>query len=356
MDQTKQRAAVAALALTTILTSIAARPSAAVSFDRPVVFSSERTGDFELYVRLGDGTEVALTDNAVSDFDARWSPDGRRIAWIRGAGAEAELWVAEVDITGRDARIAAGSERQVTTNAVLDIDPTWSPDGRYIVLARGSSGAFGDEDLWLIDLAPPTGTEDPEDPKDPDILPLPLGGTGSTTTSEPPVERRLTTSSLSDRDPAVSPDGTQVVFARGQSADDGTDQPPSDLHIMSLELPEAVGGTVQNVSSHLDRAALTREHRARWTTVGGEQRIVFAKAWGGDAASTLWTMRPDGSGASELTPGNRVATYPAPMADGRIVYEEVRSRVNSDLYLLNGSSATRLTKTGGRDSNPDVQP
>lgn len=350
MDQTKQRPAVAALALTTILTCIAARPSAAVSFDRPVIFSSERTGDFELYVRLGDGTEVALTDNVVSDFDARWSPDGRRIAWIRGAGADAELWVAEVDITGREARITAGSERQVTSNTVLDIDPAWSPDGRYIVLARGSSGAYGDEDLWLIDLAPP------EDPEDPDILPLPLGGTESTTTSETPVELRLTTSSLSDRDPAVSPDGTQVVFARGQSADDGTDQPPADLYTMSLEIPEAVGGAVQNVTSHLDRAASTREHRARWTTVGGEQRIVFAKWWGGGAASTLWTMRPDGSDAKELTPGNRVATYPAPMADGRIVYEEIRSHGNSDLYLLHGSSTSRLTKTGGRDSSPDVQP
>lgn len=348
--------AVAALTLAATLASMAARPSDRVPLDRPVLFASDRTGDFELYVRLPDATEVALTDNGVSDFDARWAPDGRRIAWIRGDRAAAELWIAELDITGRDARLVPGSDRQVTTNDVLDIDPAWTPDGQGIVVSRGSSGGFGDEDLWLVDLAPapdPDG-QDPDPGVPPLPLPLPPDGSGTSDTSV--AERRLTSSSLSDRDPALSPDGTRLVFARGKSGDDGTDQAPSDLHVMSLDVPETAGGAVHNLTAHLDRSASTREHRARWTWFAGEERIVFAKWWGGGGASTLWSMRPDGSDARELTPGNRVATYPSPMADGRVVYDEVRKDTNSDLYLLEGSSTIRLTKTTGRDTTPDVQP
>jgi Tol biopolymer transport system component len=60
-------------------------------------------------------------------FQPSWSPDGRRLAIARPDG----IWTIDA-ATG-------GDERQVTTNpAIEDRQPTWSPDGQWIVFTRVS--------------------------------------------------------------------------------------------------------------------------------------------------------------------------------------------------------------------------
>lgn len=61
------------------------------------------------------------------DEEARWSPDGSRIALVRpGTPREAGIFVATSD----------GSRRRRLTRG-LDTEPTWSPDGRRIAFRRG---------------------------------------------------------------------------------------------------------------------------------------------------------------------------------------------------------------------------
>lgn len=67
------------------------------------------------------GTERILAD-AVGDFAA--TPDGRRIALVRGSGVAAELWVIERD----------GSDlRRLTNNTRAEAGPDWAPDGSALV-------------------------------------------------------------------------------------------------------------------------------------------------------------------------------------------------------------------------------
>jgi Tol biopolymer transport system component len=102
-----------------------------------------------------DGTDRrALTrpTSVSADFAPAWSPDGRRIAYVHSSGrqvgphtAGTEIWVMEADGTRK---------RRLTRNAVFDGSPTWSPDSRRILFVRGrlrvGAGQRQTADLWLM--------------------------------------------------------------------------------------------------------------------------------------------------------------------------------------------------------------
>ena len=74
-----------------------------------------------------------------------WSPDGRRIAYMcrNPTNNVFEICVVNADGTGR---------MQLTNDAVLDATPGWSPDGEKIVWGKGLTGQA---QLWLVN---PDGT------------------------------------------------------------------------------------------------------------------------------------------------------------------------------------------------------
>jgi TolB protein len=75
--------------------------------------------DQEIYVVNLDGSgRTQLTNNAVRDWLPAWSPDGQRIAYSSNEGGDDEIMVVNVDGTGRTA---------LTKNTVGDLDPSWQP-------------------------------------------------------------------------------------------------------------------------------------------------------------------------------------------------------------------------------------
>jgi len=91
-----------------------------------VLFQSDRTGDWEIYVVRADGTQlVRLTNSAGPDVTPVWSPDGKRIvfAYERDAG-DSEIYVMNADGSG---------QRRLTRQPGDDSHPHWSPDGSSIV-------------------------------------------------------------------------------------------------------------------------------------------------------------------------------------------------------------------------------
>jgi TolB protein len=113
-----------------------------------IVFTSHAVTDnpqdsvtAEIYVINADGTGKAsrLTHNIEEERAPTWSPDGTRILFMCRRGSPApggvlptfELCVMNAD--GTDLR-------RLTNNAVPELTPSWSPDGRQIVFHRPVEG------------------------------------------------------------------------------------------------------------------------------------------------------------------------------------------------------------------------
>jgi Tol biopolymer transport system component len=116
--------------------------------DRRVAFVSQRDGNHELYVVNRDGTGLErLTDNFALDDHPAWAPDGKRIAFCstrQPATTPGKTWNA-IYVMNAD-----GSDvRRVSPPDAGDYSPAWSPRGDWIACASGS-GEYGGTDLYVM--------------------------------------------------------------------------------------------------------------------------------------------------------------------------------------------------------------
>ncbi|EQD46021.1 peptidase S41, partial [mine drainage metagenome] len=103
----------------------------------------EANGDI-LSVPTRHGSFVNLTHSpGVMDRDPAWSPDGRWVAYFSDRAGEYDLYIRAQNGTGTPRRIVLGQKDAFYYGL------TWSPDSRKLV--------FGDQklNLWYVDLAAP---------------------------------------------------------------------------------------------------------------------------------------------------------------------------------------------------------
>jgi dipeptidyl aminopeptidase/acylaminoacyl peptidase len=224
-----------------------------------------------------------------------WSPDGRRLAFAGRGG----IWVSRPDGTGR---------RRVTRapRSGLDDEPSWSPDGRRIVFHREwEHGPSLDStvDLYVVDLR---------------------------------TRRvmRLTHSPDSwEFEPDWSPDGTHVVFVRGEGGpDDG------------LFVLEVASGRM----TRLARGAVVET--PRWSPDG--HRIAFA------AGSGIVVVGMDGKGRRILARQRSISALAWSPDGSRIAYTRIigEGRKAERLMVVrrDGRGGARLVVRGGGE--PDWRP
>lgn len=149
--------------------------------------------DDDVFVMDADGGKVRQLTPEVdgsSSNQPAWSPDGRRIAYVRGR-SRASAVVAATPLAFGELVVmdADGGNTTRLTRAEPDAAPAWSPEGREIVFVRGHNlnKPGGDMDLFIMDA---------------------VGGTPRRLTRTP---RSLETA------PVWSPDGSRVAFARSSS-------------------------------------------------------------------------------------------------------------------------------------------
>lgn len=92
---------------------------------KQIVFQSNRTGRYEIYVMNIDGTGVTqITDRDGDNVTPSWSPDGGSIAFAANIGDNSDIYVMNVD--GSDVR-------RLTEHPGDDSHPHWSADGARII-------------------------------------------------------------------------------------------------------------------------------------------------------------------------------------------------------------------------------
>ena len=98
-------------------------------------------------VEAETGAATALTEGDFDVTDAAWSPDGKRLAFVRNRTererCHEDLWLADAD--GRNAT------RRISTIASIS-HVTWSPDGRRILFTGTVEAGDSQWRLWCVDV------------------------------------------------------------------------------------------------------------------------------------------------------------------------------------------------------------
>jgi Tol biopolymer transport system component len=110
-----------------------------------IVFSSDRSGSFELWLCDSDGSHpVQLTSYGTLTCSPHWSPDGKWILFDSRREGHGVVYVISA---------GGGEARQLTSGKGDDILPNWSHDGSRIYFASNRSGGM---ECWQM----PAGGED----------------------------------------------------------------------------------------------------------------------------------------------------------------------------------------------------
>ncbi|HEY3744036.1 MAG TPA: protein kinase [Bryobacteraceae bacterium] len=108
---------------------------------RLIVFRSNRTGTYELYISQPDGANVRqLTSLGIDLGSPRWSPDGKWIAFDAAdfpqAGSGAIVTVSSLYLIPAE----GGAGRQLTGDRTETMVPNWSRDGKWIYYMEDPGG------------------------------------------------------------------------------------------------------------------------------------------------------------------------------------------------------------------------
>ncbi len=97
-----------------------------------IVFTSNRSGGPQIYTMSADGSGAKRVSYVSSNYCTSpvWSPKGEKIAYVCRSEGKHNVFVSNAD----------GTQPSQLTSSGSNEDPSWSPDGRYLVF---SSTAFG---------------------------------------------------------------------------------------------------------------------------------------------------------------------------------------------------------------------
>jgi uncharacterized delta-60 repeat protein/uncharacterized repeat protein (TIGR01451 family) len=262
-----------------------------------IAFTSDRDGNFEIYLMNPDGTgQTRLTKNTAGDGQPSWSPDGSKIAFTSNRDGNWEIYAMNADGTG---------QTRLTTNAAEDDEPTWSPDGTKIAFLSHRDGNY---EIYV------------------------MNADGSAPTN-------LTRNAGFDYWPAWSADGSRIAFASDRSGN-------FNVWIMNAD----GSGVPQNLTNNP-----AFDVYPAWSPDGS--KISFSSYRG--ANYDVYVMNADGSGVQRRLTTNAAWDFNSAWSpDGtKIAFVSTRAG-NGQIFVMNadGSVQTNVTKKQGFDGYPAWQP
>jgi Tol biopolymer transport system component len=106
-----------------------------IAFVRADFFGFSTGAPSAVYVVKPDGSGRRRLTWAPADYSApAWSPDGQKLAFVSTLDGNNDVYVMNAD--GR-------RRRNLTVHPAYDGDPTWSPDGRRIAFVSNRDGVYG---------------------------------------------------------------------------------------------------------------------------------------------------------------------------------------------------------------------
>lgn len=279
-----------------------------------IAFSSERTGNFQIWLMNVDGSnQRQITGMADGACQPAWSPDGRQLAFISPCKGRKEIYqYAKIylsDSEGKDIR-----SLPVPLNSAGDFNPTWSPDGKSIVFA--SLRADSKSHLFLYSF-------------------------------EDSSLKQITSAAFGDIQPAWSPSGLQLAFVR--------QFPNSQIWVTDL---------IGNQQFQHSPPGAVKNYWPEWSTDGS---TIFYSQMSSDAVVGYLVglsyenrgknleFRIPPLGATDIGP----VVEPAISPDGKwFSFEGWPDGSNHDIYVVSadGSKRLRLTTDKERDFGPAWKP
>lgn len=236
-----------------------------VLFMRAPANKPESYADASLWVMNADGSAVTQLrakgeDSWSMQGHAEWSPDGTKIALFGSVGAALEIFV--TDANGKN-------PVQYTARGGVNTDVSWSPDGSKL-LFNGCPTAAGcvpaNYEIYVMNATP--------------LSPV----------------TRITYDSVADYDAYFSPDGTKVAWL--VNVDPNANPLPAPLAPLGRWAIRIA--TVGGPASYLIDDGNINSKPA-WSL--DSQTIFFHRMVPPDYRFRVFSIKPDGAGLTELTPG-----------------------------------------------------
>lgn len=130
---------------------------------RRIVYTSYRDDAIELRsLDAASGASTTLLSNGAVNLEPRWSPDGRRIAFTSSAyEGRWHVFVADVGANGEASNVRrvtedreSGLPRYYYNTTDQYLSPTWSPDGKEVIVVSNRGHIWGSGGFWRLDARP----------------------------------------------------------------------------------------------------------------------------------------------------------------------------------------------------------
>lgn len=268
-----------------------------------IAFISKRTGDWEIFTMLPDGSDVQnVTAHPGGDHFPNWIAGGSRIAFRSQRSRDDGAWDRwEVNLDGTDARHVPMPQR--LNNPDVGMFPELHPSGSYLVNAAERDGEQ-DIYVWRFD-----------------------GG----------GERVVAPAEGLDYRPLFSPDGSRILFISERDGD-------AEIYSVAFD-----GSDLQRLTQ-----SSGNDRYARWSPDGTQ--IAFASDRDGDLE--IFVMNADGSDVRQITENTVEDGEVTWSPDGRYLAFRCDEFGNTEVCTVNLASGeiVNLTKNDSYDAEPTWSP